>query len=193
MVCVLPVTDEVIDRVNQLGQDQKQPAICDGRLLFEWHPGIPFVQGEFPNADDLFAQDIQDDEIVIPDPLMEEEDDTNIMDATNIATDEGETSAGNEEDSHNHDDNPEFLVEQESGDSSIFASDDSESESDDSESESDVENESDDSESIGHWESYSEDLDATCNPTTMHCLTRPLKVNCCTQGCLMIAPEILTH
>jgi Nucleic-acid-binding protein possibly involved in ribosomal biogenesis len=98
---------------------------------------------------------------------MEEEDDTNIMDATNIAMDEEEASAADEEDSHNHHHNPEFLVEQESGDSSIFASDDSESKSDDSESksddsesESDVENESDDSESVGHWESYSEDLES---------------------------------
>jgi hypothetical protein len=35
MVCILPVTNEVIDRVNQLGRDQKQPAIRDGRLLFK--------------------------------------------------------------------------------------------------------------------------------------------------------------
>ena len=37
----LPATDEVIARIDDIGMQQKQAKLNDGRLLFEWSPGNP--------------------------------------------------------------------------------------------------------------------------------------------------------
>jgi AAA ATPase containing von Willebrand factor type A (vWA) domain len=67
LVRVLPVTDEVIDRVNSIGISQKQPRTRDGRLLFEWRPGIPLDEdAPFPQ-DDLIPVGVAGD--IIPDPV----------------------------------------------------------------------------------------------------------------------------
>ena len=42
----LPITDEVIARVAELGAAQGQPVIHDGRLLFEWMPGVPITDDD---------------------------------------------------------------------------------------------------------------------------------------------------
>jgi len=39
----LPITDEVVDRVAELAAAQGQPIIHDGRLLYEWRPGMPIA------------------------------------------------------------------------------------------------------------------------------------------------------
>jgi hypothetical protein len=62
VVAVLPPTDEVIERVEQLGQQQKQPYRLSRMLKYEWQPGQPI------DADD---SDIQDDQC--PNPLAPEE------------------------------------------------------------------------------------------------------------------------
>jgi hypothetical protein len=47
LVKVLPVTEEVIARVNHLGSEQQQPTIHNGELLFEWRPGHAFEYDGF--------------------------------------------------------------------------------------------------------------------------------------------------
>ena len=42
VVAVLPVTDEIISRVEELGQQQKQPFRVSRMLKYEWRPGKPF-------------------------------------------------------------------------------------------------------------------------------------------------------
>jgi hypothetical protein len=73
----LPLTDEVIARVNELGADQKQPEVHNGRLLFEWHPGLP-VDGDLDLIFDHFpdqADNHEDDHaIIIPDPIPDQGD-----------------------------------------------------------------------------------------------------------------------
>jgi hypothetical protein len=71
VVQILPVTDEVIDRVNSIGASQRQPRTREGKLLFEWRPGIP-IDGDAPVPhDDPILLDIADD--IIPDPVEDEE------------------------------------------------------------------------------------------------------------------------
>jgi len=42
----LPITDEVIARVTELAAAQGQPVIHDGRLLYEWMPGVPITDDD---------------------------------------------------------------------------------------------------------------------------------------------------
>mmetsp|Transcript_14383 Transcript_14383/g.27018 ORF Transcript_14383/g.27018 Transcript_14383/m.27018 type:complete len:287 (+) Transcript_14383:492-1352(+) len=46
VVAVLPPTDDVIQRVETLGQDQKQPYRVSRMLKYEWQPGIPMDQDD---------------------------------------------------------------------------------------------------------------------------------------------------
>jgi AAA ATPase containing von Willebrand factor type A (vWA) domain len=98
IVRILPITDEVIDRVNELGTQQKQPRIQDGRLLFEWRPGVP-VDGDVYMIDDGLEPIIEgrDDNEVIPEPLEDDAvDDHQDMDReadeANAVTDETDDS-----------------------------------------------------------------------------------------------------
>ena len=42
----MPITNEVIARVAELAAAQGQPVIHDGRLLFEWMPGVPITDDD---------------------------------------------------------------------------------------------------------------------------------------------------
>ena len=60
----LPITQAVIDRVEELAEQQDQPLI-DGELVFEWAPNIPIIDDndEVPNDnDDLLNNDESDKE-----------------------------------------------------------------------------------------------------------------------------------
>lgn len=67
---ILPVTDEVISRVNEIGREQKQPVIQDGRLLFEWRPG-QLVDEDLYLLDEALANGDDDDgdDDIVPDPV----------------------------------------------------------------------------------------------------------------------------
>lgn len=72
----LPITSEVITRVNELGADQKQPEVHDGRLLFEWRPGLPVLDGDLDLVIDHFpeqADNREDDAVIFPEPIPDEE------------------------------------------------------------------------------------------------------------------------
>ena len=40
----LPISEEVIDRVHYLAKEEKQPALINGELLFEWNLGLPIEE-----------------------------------------------------------------------------------------------------------------------------------------------------
>ena len=42
----LPVTDEVVQRVEELADAAQIPEMVNGELLFEWAPGNPIVQDD---------------------------------------------------------------------------------------------------------------------------------------------------
>ncbi len=66
VVAQLPITDAVIARVEELGQEQNQPFRFSKMLKYEWRPGRTI------NDDDVFDdEDVQllDDD-VIPDPIL---------------------------------------------------------------------------------------------------------------------------
>ena len=61
----LPITQAVIDRVEELAEQQDQPLI-DGELVFEWAPNMPIIDdnNEVPNDnDDLLNDDESDGEL----------------------------------------------------------------------------------------------------------------------------------
>ena len=47
----LPITDEVINAVNEHGQQEGQPVLCDGVPIFEWRCNIP-VENDDEEQDD---------------------------------------------------------------------------------------------------------------------------------------------
>ena len=42
MGCITHVPTHVIQRVEDMAESQNQPLMRDGRLNFEWRPGVPF-------------------------------------------------------------------------------------------------------------------------------------------------------
>ena len=63
VVAVLPVTDEIISRVEELGQQQKQPFRVSRMLKYEWRPGKPF------ESDDSTTTEPAQPEMVGPEPV----------------------------------------------------------------------------------------------------------------------------
>ena len=47
---VLPITDDVIKRVHELGRRDKQKAIDKGEISVEWRPGLPIEDGTTSDA-----------------------------------------------------------------------------------------------------------------------------------------------
>jgi Histone chaperone involved in gene silencing len=130
IVKTLPVTDEVIDRVNYLGSQQKQPRIRDGRLLFEWRPGIP-VDGDLYLVDEEVPpvfEERDEAEMVLPEPI---EDDA--VDRDEFAANEDELANEVTDTTISADD----LSPQDADDSSSEEYDESEESESDSESDSD--------------------------------------------------------
>eukprot|EP00557_Chaetoceros_sp_GSL56_P000017 CAMPEP_0176495956 /NCGR_PEP_ID=MMETSP0200_2-20121128/10940_1 /TAXON_ID=947934 /ORGANISM="Chaetoceros sp., Strain GSL56" /LENGTH=312 /DNA_ID=CAMNT_0017893883 /DNA_START=320 /DNA_END=1259 /DNA_ORIENTATION=+ len=52
VVAVLPPTEDVIERVETLGQQQKQPYRASRMLQYEWQPGLPIDRDDLMNDDD---------------------------------------------------------------------------------------------------------------------------------------------
>jgi len=78
IVRILPITDKVIQRrVNELGTEQKQPVVHDGRLLFEWKPGFPIENDAHFYADDPPSDNDSEggEEEVLQEPVDEVEGD----------------------------------------------------------------------------------------------------------------------
>jgi hypothetical protein len=99
LVKVLPITEEVIARVNHIASEQQQSTIHNGELLFEWRPGRPLDNDEAEyglwSDGDLAVEHDQD---MIPEPVANDIDD-NIF-----AERDGEDSAHEiTEDDQDHD------------------------------------------------------------------------------------------
>ena len=54
----LPIPDYVIDRVEELARQEKQPVMTNGHPIFEWSPGVPIL-----DEDELEGEDFEDDEL----------------------------------------------------------------------------------------------------------------------------------
>lgn len=51
----IPISDEVIDRVHYLAKEEKQPALVNGQLIFEWDTGRPIQDNiDFINETDEY-------------------------------------------------------------------------------------------------------------------------------------------
>ena len=64
----LPISDQVISRVNNLATNQKQPEMTKGYPFFEWSPGIPITDkdNQTQSEEDEIAsthEDIHNDDI----------------------------------------------------------------------------------------------------------------------------------
>ena len=66
VVAVLPLTAEVIDRVESLGREQKQPFRVSKMLKYEWRPG------QIVGDDDAYltVEDENQDHGIIPEPVL---------------------------------------------------------------------------------------------------------------------------
>ncbi len=73
----LPITDEVIARVAELAAAQGQPIIHDGRLLYEWMPGVPITDDDAELGDYYGEMNYEQEEDIDPpdinDPVEYEE------------------------------------------------------------------------------------------------------------------------
>lgn len=155
LVRILPVTEEVIDRVNEIGSQQKQARTREGRLLFEWRPGLPidedvFLADEINGAQEEAAHEAREQEVLLPEPIEDEanerdahenadepareitEDDSESCDPSdyssqNSSDDEDDNSSSYTSSDDDGEENDEFSV----GDSRIEPDDDA-SDSDDS-------------------------------------------------------------
>jgi hypothetical protein len=120
LVKVLPITTEVITRVNQLGAKQQQPTVQDGELLYEWHPGQVFDSDDM--NDSLWDKEgpVEREDEVLPEPVLDEHDD--IFEATDdgnpaheVTEDEIENNDQDEFYSQNEDDNAEEDADEDDG------------------------------------------------------------------------------
>ena len=62
----LPITDEVIARVAELAAAQGQPIIHDGRLLYEWMPGVPITDDDAELGDYYGEMNYEQEEDIDP-------------------------------------------------------------------------------------------------------------------------------
>ena len=68
----LPITDEVIARVAELAAAQGQPVIHDGRLLYEWMPGVPITDDDAELEDHYGDLNYEQEEDAIDPPDINE-------------------------------------------------------------------------------------------------------------------------
>jgi Cobalamin biosynthesis protein CobT (nicotinate-mononucleotide:5, 6-dimethylbenzimidazole phosphoribosyltransferase) len=130
IVQILPVTDEVVERVDEIGTQQRQSRIRDGRLLFEWRPGQPIdgdvFPDDLPDENDLERNPEQNDGI-IPDPINDADADEARDDddqAREVTEDDDQGDAGDDTSDSAPDDSSEDGSESESDDEeSIMSSD----------------------------------------------------------------------
>jgi hypothetical protein len=69
VVAVLPPTQDVIERVEQLGQQQKQPYRISKMLKYEWQPGQPIDDDDNQIQDD--TPPTMYDDTITPDPVQQ--------------------------------------------------------------------------------------------------------------------------
>ena len=67
----LPITDEVIERVAELAAAQGQPIIHDGRLLYEWRPGVPIADDDAELEDYYGELNYEQEEDIDPPDINE--------------------------------------------------------------------------------------------------------------------------
>ncbi|CAK9034338.1 CCHC-type domain-containing protein, partial [Durusdinium trenchii] len=158
---ILPVTAEVIERVNTLGTQQKQPQIRDGRLLFEWRPGNP-VDGDVYLVDEVADHEFEerDNREIIPEPIDDDavenrQEDDRDTDEANEVTDE--TDDGNQDETS--DSLSEDASESESDSPSSNTTTDEESDSEETSSEEET-NESSSEEETNESNDTDDDLES---------------------------------
>jgi len=150
----LPATDEVVNRVHELGEEQSQPRIHDGRLLFEWRPGVP-VDGDFYLLDDQNEAAFPTAD-VLPDPIADGDDaklqrDEPEVVAIEVTEDDEEHSDNDVDPSSSENDNPDISSDDTIADSSESTSSTNILSSEDSESDdSSPDDECDDGEFLDH-------------------------------------------
>jgi hypothetical protein len=106
---VLPITDEVIARVNDIGSSQKQPRTHDGRLLFEWRPGFAIDDDVYLMAgvyeDPPREEDLREE--LVPEPIQEEVPDDDFEayegDGMREVTEEEDSISENDDESESED------------------------------------------------------------------------------------------
>ena len=65
VVATLPITQEVINRVEELGTNQGQPFRASKMLQYKWRPGRPIAQ------DDVEIEEEDTQQSIIPDPIVQ--------------------------------------------------------------------------------------------------------------------------
>ena len=65
----LPMDDVVIARVEAMALAQNQPLLKKTGPLFEWRPGLPFIDTPIAQDDEPILMDVANDHIRAPDPL----------------------------------------------------------------------------------------------------------------------------
>jgi hypothetical protein len=71
VVAVIPPTDDVILRVEQLGIEQKQPYRLSRMLKYEWQPGQPIGQDDSILTDDPPPIDNANAQLIVPEPVTQ--------------------------------------------------------------------------------------------------------------------------
>ena len=94
----LPVTDYVIDRVEDLAAQENQPIMTNGYPIFEWTPGVPILEEDETEGEEHEEVELENEDImyedVSDDELSDDEDDPyyapNNDNANEVSADDGE-------------------------------------------------------------------------------------------------------
>ena len=111
----LPIPDHVVDRVEEMADDEGQPLMKNGMPIFEWSPGVPILDDTDPQLTNTPGHDESHDEYIdfaAPDTT---DDDASINSSTTtsdeLSSSDDESDSDEDEPLVDNDNDPEIPVD----------------------------------------------------------------------------------